>query len=69
MLKLLNPDERSRPGTIQKVMAFIAPKIIGGTSAPSPIGELGLDKMTDALQLKDVEIKAIASDLLIEGYL
>ena len=56
-------------GTIQKVMAFIAPKIIGGTSAPSPVGDLGLDKMTDALQLKDVEIKAIASDLLIEGYL
>ena len=55
--------------TIQKVMAFIAPKIIGGTSAPSPVGDLGLDKMTDALQLKDVEIKAIASDLLIEGYL
>ena len=56
-------------GTIQKVMAFIAPKIIGGTSASSPVGELGLSKMTDALQLKDVEIKAIDSDILIEGYL
>ena len=56
-------------GTIQKVMAFIAPKIIGGTSAPTPIGELGLSKMTDALQLEDVEVKAIANDLLVEGYL
>ena len=56
-------------GTIQKVMAFIAPKIIGGTSASSPVGELGLSEMTDALQLKDVEIKAIDSDILIEGYL
>ena len=56
-------------GTIQKVMAFIAPKIIGGTSAPSPVGELGLSKMTDALPLKDIEIKAIADDILIEGYL
>ena len=56
-------------GTIQKVMAFIAPKIIGGTSAPTPIGNLGLSKMTDALQLKDTEIKAIDSDILIEGYL
>ncbi|MGF1589468.1 MAG: bifunctional diaminohydroxyphosphoribosylaminopyrimidine deaminase/5-amino-6-(5-phosphoribosylamino)uracil reductase RibD [Pleurocapsa sp.] len=55
-------------GTIQKVMAFIAPKIIGGTSAPSPIGDLGLSLMTDALQLKDVEIQAIDSDILIEGY-
>ena len=56
-------------GTIQKVMAFIAPKIIGGTSAPSPVGELGLNLMTDALQLKDIEVKAIAEDILVEGYL
>ena len=56
-------------GTIQKVMAFIAPKIIGGTSAPSPVGDLGLSTMTDALQLKEVEVKAIDSDILIEGYL
>jgi diaminohydroxyphosphoribosylaminopyrimidine deaminase/5-amino-6-(5-phosphoribosylamino)uracil reductase len=56
-------------GTIQKVMAFIAPKIIGGTSAPSPIGDLGLNLMTDALQLKEIEIQAIDSDILIEGYI
>ena len=56
-------------GTIQKVMAFIAPKIIGGTSASSPVGELGLTMMTNALQLRDVEVKAIADDVLIEGYL
>ncbi|MDJ0588557.1 MAG: bifunctional diaminohydroxyphosphoribosylaminopyrimidine deaminase/5-amino-6-(5-phosphoribosylamino)uracil reductase RibD [Pleurocapsa sp. MO_226.B13] len=56
-------------GTVQKVMAFIAPKIVGGTSAPSPIGDLGLTLMSDALQLKDVEIRAIDSDILVEGYL
>ena len=69
MLKLLNPDERSRPGTIQKVMAFIAPKIIGGTSAATPVGKLGLNKMTYALQLKDFEVKKVNFDILIEGYL
>ena len=56
-------------GTVQKVMAFIAPKIIGGTSAPSPVGDLNLSKMTDALELKEIEVRSIASDLLIEGYL
>jgi diaminohydroxyphosphoribosylaminopyrimidine deaminase / 5-amino-6-(5-phosphoribosylamino)uracil reductase len=56
-------------GTVQKVMAFIAPKLIGGTSAPSPIGDLGLTAMTEALELKKVQIQAIASDILIEGYL
>ncbi len=56
-------------GIIQKVMAFIAPKIIGGTSAPSPVGDLSLSLMTDALQLKEIEVKAIDSDILIEGYI
>ena len=54
---------------IQKVMAFIAPKIIGGLSAPSPIGDLNLTKMTDALPLKNIQLQAIADDILIEGYL
>ncbi len=56
-------------GTIQKLMAFIAPKIIGGTSAPSPIGDLGLTQMTDALLLDKIQIQTIDGDLLIEGYL
>jgi diaminohydroxyphosphoribosylaminopyrimidine deaminase/5-amino-6-(5-phosphoribosylamino)uracil reductase len=56
-------------GAVQKVMAFIAPKIIGGATAPSPVGDLGLVKMTDALQLERVTIRSIESDILIEGYI
>lgn len=56
-------------GSIQKVLAFIAPKIIGGTAAFSPVGELGLTKMTEAIPLKRVCWRAIGEDLLIEGYL
>jgi diaminohydroxyphosphoribosylaminopyrimidine deaminase / 5-amino-6-(5-phosphoribosylamino)uracil reductase len=56
-------------GTVQKVMAFIAPKIIGGKDAPSPVGNLGLTSMTEALQLKNIEVKVIDADILIEGYL
>ena len=56
-------------GTIQKVMAFIAPKIIGGKDAPSPVDNLNLGLMTDALELKQVSSRAIAPDILIEGYL
>ena len=55
-------------GSIQKVMAFIAPKIIGGISAPSPVGDLGLTAMTNALQLKQMTTQVIDSDILIEGY-
>jgi diaminohydroxyphosphoribosylaminopyrimidine deaminase/5-amino-6-(5-phosphoribosylamino)uracil reductase len=55
--------------TIQKVMAFIAPKIIGGTYAPSPVGDLNFTQMTQALNLEKIEIQTINSDILIEGYL
>lgn len=56
-------------GGVQKVLAFIAPKIIGGTSAPSPVGELGLTAMTQALPLERWHARTIGNDLLIEGYL
>lgn len=56
-------------GSIQKVLAFIAPKIIGGSTAPSPVGDLGLTQMTDALMLERVTWRAIGADLLVEGYL
>ncbi|BAZ03769.1 riboflavin biosynthesis protein RibD [Calothrix sp. NIES-3974] len=57
-------------GSIQKILAFIAPKIIGGNShTPTPVGDLGLTQMTQALNLHDITVRAIASDLLIEGYL
>ena len=56
-------------GTIQKIMTFIAPKIIGGKSSPSPVGDLSLNLMTDALQLKEVSTRSVDQDILIEGYL
>lgn len=37
-----------------QVFAFVAPKIIGGKHAPSPVGELGMVEMSQALDLIDV---------------
>ncbi len=58
---------------VQKIYAFIAPKIIGGTHAPSPIGDLGLLEMTKAIELEQVSLQSITTqttpDFLIEGYL
>jgi diaminohydroxyphosphoribosylaminopyrimidine deaminase / 5-amino-6-(5-phosphoribosylamino)uracil reductase len=56
-------------GAIQKVLAFIAPKIIGGNNAPTPVGELGFTTMTEALCLERVEVRLVGSDCLLEGYL
>jgi diaminohydroxyphosphoribosylaminopyrimidine deaminase / 5-amino-6-(5-phosphoribosylamino)uracil reductase len=55
-------------GVVQKAIVFIAPKIIGGTTAPSPVGELGLQNMTEALQLERVRWRSIGEDLMLEGY-
>nr|WP_299409017.1 bifunctional diaminohydroxyphosphoribosylaminopyrimidine deaminase/5-amino-6-(5-phosphoribosylamino)uracil reductase RibD [Acaryochloris sp. IP29b_bin.148] len=56
-------------GSVQKVLAFIAPKIVGGQNAPSPVGELGFNKMTEALQLEQVRWHIVGEDCLVEGYL
>lgn len=56
-------------GAVQKVLAFIAPKIIGGRGAPSPVGDLGLTSMSKALMLDRVQWRPVGSDCLVEGYL
>lgn len=56
-------------GAVQKILAFIAPKIIGGSHAPSPVGDLGFMTMTAALSLERVRWQTVGSDYLVEGYL
>ncbi len=56
-------------GAVQKVLAFIAPKIVGGRVAPSPVGDLGFATMTDALTLKSASWRQLGSDYVVEGYL
>ncbi|EDX83685.1 riboflavin biosynthesis protein RibD [Synechococcus sp. PCC 7335] len=56
-------------GSVQKIWAFIAPKLIGGQRAPSPIGELGFTAMTEALALHSVSITPVGQDFLLKGYL
>jgi len=55
-------------GAVQKVLAFIAPKIVGGKVAPSPVGDLGLATMTDALTLERVTWRQMGLDYVVEGY-
>lgn len=56
-------------GIIHKVHAFVAPKIIGGKNAPSPVGELGMVEMSQALELNDVHYEQIGPDMLVSGFL
>ncbi|MEL6138698.1 MAG: bifunctional diaminohydroxyphosphoribosylaminopyrimidine deaminase/5-amino-6-(5-phosphoribosylamino)uracil reductase RibD [Cyanobacteria bacterium J06628_6] len=56
-------------GMVQKVWAFIAPKLIGGAGAPSPLGELGLTRMDRAIAIANPTLESVGSDWLIQGYL
>ena len=55
-------------GLVDKVYAFIAPKIIGGESAPAPVGGNGAPTMTQSWQLERTRCQQIGEDWLIVGY-
>jgi diaminohydroxyphosphoribosylaminopyrimidine deaminase/5-amino-6-(5-phosphoribosylamino)uracil reductase len=53
---------------IDKVIAFIAPIIIGGREAKSAVGGEGVDSVTGALKLEHVSVKKLDRDLMVSGY-
>lgn len=54
-------------GIVQKVNAFIAPKLFGGISAQTPISGPGFPTPSDGIILKNQRIRQIGEDILIEG--
>jgi diaminohydroxyphosphoribosylaminopyrimidine deaminase/5-amino-6-(5-phosphoribosylamino)uracil reductase len=55
-------------GLVNKVSAFIAPKIIGGSDAPAAVGGSGVERMIDALELERVEVVQHGRDIEVTGY-
>ena len=51
-----------------KVVLFVAPKIIGGVGAPGPYGGAGIAMLADAAELEDIKVHKIGTDLMIEGF-
>ena len=54
-------------GCVDEVWTFIAPKIIGGENAKTSILGKGIERMSDAIQLQDIDIQNIKGDILIIG--
>ncbi|MDO4178683.1 MAG: bifunctional diaminohydroxyphosphoribosylaminopyrimidine deaminase/5-amino-6-(5-phosphoribosylamino)uracil reductase RibD [Phascolarctobacterium sp.] len=52
---------------VDRVYAFIAPKICGGRHALSPVAGSGIDEMQDAWNLEEIEIEKFGQDILITG--
>jgi len=53
---------------VDKVIAFIAPIIIGGKEAKTAAGGKGVDKVVDSLKLERVSIERLGEDLMVCGY-
>lgn len=53
---------------VDKVIVFVAPIIIGGTGAKSPVCGEGVERITDVLRLKRINITRFGEDVMISGY-
>lgn len=58
-----------REGMIQKIWAFIAPKIIGGQGEATPFRDLGLETMAEAITLERVQWQPIGTEMLLQAYI
>lgn len=56
-------------GIVDKVISFIAPKIIGGSTAKTPIGGSGKEFIKEAIMLENMDIKKFEKDIMIEAYI
>jgi diaminohydroxyphosphoribosylaminopyrimidine deaminase/5-amino-6-(5-phosphoribosylamino)uracil reductase len=54
---------------VQKVISFLAPKLLGGVTSPSAIAGESPAKMADALELERVSWQQFDDDLCVTGYL
>ncbi|WP_035445411.1 bifunctional diaminohydroxyphosphoribosylaminopyrimidine deaminase/5-amino-6-(5-phosphoribosylamino)uracil reductase RibD [Atopococcus tabaci] len=54
-------------GIVDKVQMYIAPKIIGGTGSPTPIGGKGIDHLSEAFPVANVMIRMSGEDVFLEG--
>jgi len=58
-----------KEGIVDKIIGFVAPKILGGATAPAPVGGSGIPFMEEAINIRDWKIRKMGGDLMIEGYI
>lgn len=56
-----------KAGIVDRVVTFIAPKLIGGKDAKTPVEGTGFEKMSQAIRLEHIETAVIGEDLMIQG--
>ncbi|MDA1060477.1 MAG: bifunctional diaminohydroxyphosphoribosylaminopyrimidine deaminase/5-amino-6-(5-phosphoribosylamino)uracil reductase RibD [bacterium] len=64
--KIFDLSTRSN-GLLDRVLFYIAPKLIGGSKSLSVIGGNGVDKISKALNFKNVNFETLGDDIKLEG--
>ena len=54
-------------GLVDKVQAYIAPKLLGGAEARSPVGGRGFPTPSDVVKVENITITRLGPDYLMEG--
>jgi len=57
-----------RSGMVDKVLFFLAPKILGGDDSRGSVGGRSPEALDQAVRLYDIHYTKLGEDLLIEGY-
>lgn len=52
---------------IDEVRAFIAPRVVGGRGATTPVEGPGVERIADALALDEVRLERVGTDLLVRA--
>jgi diaminohydroxyphosphoribosylaminopyrimidine deaminase / 5-amino-6-(5-phosphoribosylamino)uracil reductase len=55
-------------GMVDKVVAFLAPIIIGGEEARPAVAGHGFDKLAQCVKLNRIKIDRVGDDLMVSGY-
>jgi diaminohydroxyphosphoribosylaminopyrimidine deaminase/5-amino-6-(5-phosphoribosylamino)uracil reductase len=55
-------------GLVDKVHAYIAPRLIGGRDAPGALGGAGVERLAEAIPLRELDATRLGTDLLVTGY-
>ncbi|WP_370875859.1 bifunctional diaminohydroxyphosphoribosylaminopyrimidine deaminase/5-amino-6-(5-phosphoribosylamino)uracil reductase RibD [Caldalkalibacillus uzonensis] len=56
-------------GFVNKVVAYLSPKLIGGNEAPGAFRGQGVLSLAQSLALKDVRVEPLGEDIKVIGYL
>jgi diaminohydroxyphosphoribosylaminopyrimidine deaminase/5-amino-6-(5-phosphoribosylamino)uracil reductase len=54
---------------VDKVQVYIAPKLIGGETAKTPVGGDGIEKLSQAFSVIELKASTVGEDILLEGYI